>query len=164
MSMDITTVGIKFLNALTIQVVQQPPATPDYRGIFTFTTGWYTSTGENMSNTMQTGTYATLSVQWVDQGGQPAKVDGPTTWATSDASICTIEVSTGNPLIANVHSLGPIGPVQFQATADADMGQGVRNITATCDVSVIGGEAYAGEINFTQYGTTPPPAKGGVKK
>lgn len=103
-------------------------------------------------NTMQSGQYATLSVQWVDQGGNPAKVDGPTTWASSDETICTIEVSEGNPLIANIHSVGPIGPVQFQATADADMGQGVRTITATCDVSVITGEAYAGEINFQQFG------------
>ena len=112
-----------------------------------------------MSNTMQSKSIATLSVQWVDQGGNPAPVDGPTQWASSDESICTIEVATGNPLIANIHSVGPIGPVQFQATADADMGAGVTSITATCDVNVIAGQASAGTINFTQSNPEPPPAK-----
>ena len=103
-----------------------------------------------MANTMQTGTYATLSIEWVDAGGNPAKVDGPTTWASSDETIATATVATGNPQICNVHSLGPIGPVQFQATADADMGTGVRTITSTCDVSVISGEAVGGTMTFTQ--------------
>lgn len=113
-----------------------------------------------MSNTMQAGSYATLSIAWTDSHGNPATVDGPTKWAGSDDSIATVEVATGNPLIANVHSLGPIGPVQIQATADADLGQGVKSITATCDISVIAGEASGGEITFNQSGSQVPGGPG----
>lgn len=149
---------------VTISGETQEVITPDapespYGAIFTFTTGWFTSTGENMSNTMQVGSYATLSVQWVDSQGKPAKVDGPTTWASSDEEVATIEVSTGNPLIANVHAQD-VGNVQMQATADADMGDGVKTITATCDITVISGEAVGGSINFQQFQEGAPPGSG----
>jgi hypothetical protein len=45
----------------------------------------------------------------------------------------------------------------------------VKTITATCDISVIGGEAFAGTITFTQspaQGNPPPgftPPKGAKK-
>ena len=103
-----------------------------------------------MSNTMQAGSIATLSISWVDQYGNPAPVDGATKWQSSDESVLTVEVASGNPLIANVYSQGPIGPAQIQATADADMGAGKQSITATCDISVIAGQASGGEIGFNQ--------------
>lgn len=145
---DVTLGGTVNLN-VNVNVVPQPPA-PEYRAIFTFTMGQFVFKGENLMNTMQAGSYATLSVQWVDSHGNPAKVDGPTEWVSSDEDIATVEVAVGNPLIANVKSAGPIGPVQIQATADADLGEGVKTITATCDISVIAGEASGGEINFSQ--------------
>jgi hypothetical protein len=140
---------VSFATPLIIQ--HGVPYVTPYRAIFTFTLGQYVFKGEHMSNTMQSGQYATLSIEWVDKAGNPAKVDGPTEWASSDEDIATIEVASGNPLIANIHSVGPIGPVQFQATADADLGEGKKTITATCDVSVIAGEASGGEIKFQQF-------------
>lgn len=145
---DVTLGGTVNLN-INLNVVPQPPC-PDYRAIFTFTMGQFVFKGENMSNTMQAGSYATLSVQWVDKAGNPAKVDGDTEWVSSNEDVATVEVAAGNPLIANVHSVGPIGPIQIQATADADLGEGTKTITATCDINVIAGEASGGEINFTQ--------------
>jgi hypothetical protein len=38
------------------------------------------------------------------------------------------------------------GNVQVSATADADLGSGVRNIVTLLDVTVVGGEAVAGTI------------------
>jgi len=145
---DVTLGGTVNLN-VNLNVTTQP-SRPDYRAIFTFTVGQFVFKGENMSNTMQVNSYATLSIEWVDSHGNPAKVDGATEWASSDENIATVEVATGNPLIANVHSVGPVGPVQIQATADADLGEGKKTITATCDISVIAGEASGGEIKFTQ--------------
>lgn len=104
-----------------------------------------------MSATMSSGTYATVSVEWKDKGGNPVKVDGPTKWESSDASILAVEVATGNPQIANLHSLGPVGKVQVHATADADLGDGVKSVTASLDVEVISGQAIGGEITFKQY-------------
>jgi hypothetical protein len=142
-------------------VIKQAPCGEDkpYRAIFTFTIGRYIFKGENMSNTMQAGTIATLSVQWVDKSGNPASVDGPTKWASSDEDILKVEAAAGNPLIANVYSQGPIGPAQIQATADADLGEGTKTITATCDISVIAGEAFGGSITFQQSPTQGTPKR-----
>jgi hypothetical protein len=63
------------------------------------------------------------------------------------------------PSSGNLHALGPIGPVQIQATADADLGEGTRSITAMLDVTVIAGEASAGSIGFKDTGSGPPAAK-----
>ena len=141
---------ISFATPLRI-VLAQEESKPGYRAIFTYQIGEFIFKGENMANTMAAGSIATLSVQWVDKGGNPAKVDGPTKWQSSDDTILKVEVSTGNPLISNVYSQGPIGAAQVQATADADLGSGVQNITAVCDITVIAGQAYAGQIQFTQY-------------
>lgn len=148
-------IGVEFLTPLIVQ--QQLVAEP--RAIFTFTQGQFVFRGENVMNTMQSGTIATLSIQWVDKKGNPAKVDGATDWVSSDESILTVEAAAGNPLICNVYSAGPIGPVQVQATADADLGEGVKTITAVCDINVIAGEASGGTISFSQS-----PAQGNPKK
>ena len=117
-----------------------------------------------MGSSMQAGTRATVSVAWKDSGGNPAKVDGPTTWESTDPTVVECTVATGNPLIANLFAPGKIGKCQVHANADADMGQGVKPVTATYDVEVISGEAVGGEITFTQSppqgGQTATPLKG----
>lgn len=102
-----------------------------------------------MSNSMAINTTATLSVEWVDQAGNPATVDGDTSWASSDDTIATVTVDGTDSLKASVNSTSKIGPVQIQATVDADLGTGVKTITAVCDISVIAGEAFGGTITFT---------------
>ena len=108
-----------------------------------------TAQPKQATGTLTVGGRATVSVQWNDQNGQPAKVDGPTTWVSSDAATLECVVATGNSQIANLFAPGPIGTVQIQATADADMGEGVRPVTSTIDITVIGGEAQGGDITFT---------------
>ncbi len=116
--------------------------------------------GENMASTMQAGTTAQAAVTWVDQYGNQAKVDGPIAWASSDETILTVEAIPGPPENrAKVTSAGLIGPAQVQVTADADLGQGVKSITAILDVVVIAGEASAGEITL-ETGTVPGPVRG----
>jgi hypothetical protein len=121
-----------------------------WRAVFTVQINNLTFRGEHMSSTMQVGTYATVSVQWNDKGGNPVKVDGPTKWESSNPDTCTVTVATGNPSIANLFAPGPIGKVQVHATADADLGEGVRTVTASYDVEVISGEAVSGDIKFAQ--------------
>lgn len=101
-----------------------------------------------MAVTMSAGSRGTVSVAWKDSGGNVVKVEG-TKWASSARSIVECTASTGNPLIANLYAPGPPGNAQVQATADADLGEGVKSITATLDVTVIAGEATGGEITFT---------------
>src|SRR5215831_13053321 len=107
--------------------------------------------------TMQIGSYATVSVEWKDANGNPAKVDGPTSWLSSDPGVCEVTVATGNSQIANLFAPGEIGTAQIQATADADMGSGVQAITSTIAVDVISGQATGGEITFTQNSAQVPP-------
>jgi hypothetical protein len=143
-----------------VQVQQQPPAQLKGRGVFTLEMGGHTIKGENMASTMTSGTLGTVSVAWVDAGGNPAPVDGPTTWQSSDNNIVQTTVATGNPLICNLYAPGPIGTASVQATADADMGPDVKSITAVLELTVIGGQAVAGTMTFTQ-GPTGPPSPGG---
>lgn len=111
-----------------------------------------------MSETLGVGHYATITVEWKDASGHPAKVDGPTTWASTDEDVLTCTVATGNPLIANCIALD-IGTAQIQATADADLGGGVKTVTSTLDVTVIAGEAVGGSMTFQDMGSGPPSAK-----
>ena len=55
--------------------------------------------------------------------------------------------------------------IQIHATGDANLGEGVKNVTATYDVQVIAGEAVAGEITFSQDVSQggPPPSGGGAQ-
>ena len=151
-------VEISFADPLVV-VITQPPreAVLGIRARFKVEVGQISSEGENMSETLQVGHYATVSVEWLDSAGNPAKVDGPTTWASTDASVLTCTVSTGNPLIANCHAEA-IGSAGVQATADADLGEGIRTVTATLDVTVITGEAVGGSMSFKDMGGGPPPA------
>ena len=110
-----------------------------------------------MSEVLGVGHYATVTVAWKDAAGNPAKVDGETSWASTDPAVITCTVSAGNPLIANCHAES-IGTAQIQATADADLGAGVKTVTSTIDVTVIAGEAVGGEMTFTDQGSGPPPA------
>ena len=96
----------------------------------------------------QAGSRATVSVEWKDQSGHAVKVDGPTQWASSVPATVECVVATGNPQIANLYAPGPVGSAQIQATADADLGEGQKAVTATLDVTVIAGEAIGGDITF----------------
>src|SRR5215831_3725354 len=140
-------------------ILEAPSATFEPRAIITLQLLENTIKGENMSASMRVGTYATVSVEWTDKGGNTVGVEhGSVNWASSDPTICTVTPATGNPAIANLYAPGKIGKVGIHATGDADLGDGVKNVTATLDVEVISGEAVAGEITFSQdvaQGGTP---------
>lgn len=81
-----------------------------------------------------------LSVAPVDAKGNPAKVDGAPVWVVSAPDVCDIAVAADG-LSAHVTAKGPLGSCQVTVTADADLGEGVRNITGMLDVEVIASEA-----------------------
>jgi hypothetical protein len=88
-----------------------------------------------------------VKVSYVDAKGNAASVDGPVEWASSDAAIVSVTVSTDDPSQATVAGVGPVGQAQVTVTADADLGEGVRQIVTTMDVEIIAGEAVAGTIS-----------------
>ena len=97
-----------------------------------------------------------LQVAYVDAGGNPAKVDGDVAWASSDPTVVAITVDPDDSTMCTITSTDNIGQAQITATADADLGTGVRSLVTLADVSVIAGEAVAGTISPVGE---PSPAK-----
>lgn len=81
-----------------------------------------------------------LSIQPLDQYGNPARVDGVPVWNNSDEALGTLTVAADG-LSAEYSTLGPIGTAQVSVTADADLGAGVRSLTGTLDIQVEPSEA-----------------------
>jgi hypothetical protein len=111
-------------------------------------------TGGPFVFTMPIDYYIDLQVSYVDQGGNPAAVDGDVTWTSSDESIVLVSVDDSNSMKCRMTSLGKTGQVQISATADADLGSGVTELVTLMDVSIVAGEAVAGTI--TPFGTAQP--------
>lgn len=88
----------------------------------------------------------TLTVAPLDAAGNPGKIDGKPTWTSSDESIATVAASDDG-LSAVVTAVGPLGTVQIVAKADADLGEGVKEISGTLDIEVQGSEAVSLGIN-----------------
>jgi hypothetical protein len=88
-----------------------------------------------------------MQVGYVDSAGNPAKVDGDVEWASSDEALVTVEVDAQDSTIVRVIPAGKLGQVQVTATADADLGDGVRQLITTCDIDVVAGEAVAGTVS-----------------
>ena len=87
-----------------------------------------------------------MQVSYVDSEGNPAAIDGNVSWSSSDDTIVSVTPETGDSTIVTVFPEGPVGQVQITATADADLGTGVRNLVTVCDISIVAGEAVAGTI------------------
>src|SRR5262252_4318571 len=156
------------MNELTIHfgsplVVHQQQAPPSLVAWFKFQVDNFVFEGASMpasgqavsqksSATMGSGSMGTLSVTWKDSGGSTVKVDGPTTWASTDETIVQVTGQSGNPQITNIYAPGPVGSAEVHANADADLGQGVVPVTAVIAITVIAGQAVGGDITFTPTG------------
>lgn len=108
-----------------------------------------TAWGDDMAYTLPANHQVEVQVKYVDDDGNPATVDGDVVWATSDEHIATVEVDAENSTKATISQAHSVGAVQITATADADLGQGTRELVTLMDVTVIPGEAVAGNIEPT---------------
>jgi hypothetical protein len=91
-----------------------------------------------------------LQIAYVDANNNPAQVDGIITWESSNpeiADVASLPVQQGAEGSAVQLTPGTaVGECQITATADADLGEGVRHLVTLLDVTVVGGEAVAGTI------------------
>lgn len=76
-----------------------------------------------------------LSVTPVSKAGNPAPVDGVPTWSTSDDTVLTLKVSEDG-LSCEAVTTGVLGTAQVSVVTDADLGDGVIELTAVLDVEV----------------------------
>ena len=88
----------------------------------------------------------TLSISPKGAAGNPAPVQD-VTWEVSDPTIVTVTPDAANPLSAVVTTTGTLGTAQVSASADADMGDGVKTITGVLDIEVRASEAVMFDIN-----------------
>jgi len=86
-----------------------------------------------------------LAISYLDAAGNPATVDGSTSWASSDETVLTVEPSADGTS-ATARAVGPLGTAQVQTTADADLGEGVVAISGVLDVEVIASQAVTATI------------------
>jgi hypothetical protein len=106
-----------------------------------------------MSYTLPADKQVRLQIEYVDKNGNPAEVDDEVQWSSSDDVIAKVEPLTvqpsGNVPEGGVVMLIPgtaVGNCQITAKADADLGDGVRELISLFDVTVVAGEAVAGVI------------------
>lgn len=87
------------------------------------------------------------SVAFTDRNGNPAVVDGVPAWSSSDPAVLAV-TPADDGMSALVVPVGPLGTAQVSVRADADLGEGVREIIGTADVEVVAGEAVAAVVTF----------------
>lgn len=91
-----------------------------------------------------------LTATFTNAKGNPAQVQNPV-WSSSNPAILTMadltaEERTARGIAADAvaswaSAVGPLGTAQAQLTGDADLGDGVREITGLHDLEVRGAEA-----------------------
>lgn len=82
-----------------------------------------------------------LTMQPLDAKGNPAKVDNVAQWNTAnDGVVRLVEAEDGLTALCVAVA---VGETQVSCTADADLGEGVRNITGLLDVSIRAAEAVS---------------------
>jgi len=147
---------ISFGSPLRVIVEQEKP--PEIFACLTLDLGPYSVTaGDDVMLTMPVRFGVGLIVSYVDAGGNPATVDGDVSWTSSDENIATVQVDAGDSKKCRVVAGDTLGQAQVTATADADLGEGMRELTCFLDVKVIAGEAVAGTISPDG---TPEPVAG----
>lgn len=82
-----------------------------------------------------------ITVQPLDAFGNPAPLDGPPTFTSSDESILTVDHPQLEGLTAVARTVGPTGVVQVTVSADVRLGPEVVTLSGTLDIQVEPGEA-----------------------
>ena len=107
-----------------------------------------------MAHTFTAGESKQATLSFVDQFGNPARVDGVPVWTLDDPTSAFTLTPDATGLAAVVTSTGVLGFAQLRIEADADLGAGVRSLITLADLEAVAGEAVAGNVAF---GPVPAP-------
>jgi hypothetical protein len=105
------------------------------------------SKGNQVAYTLPVDHYIEVQVSYVDAHGNPALIDGLVSWASSDSTMANVAVDATDSTLCTITPVGPAGSAQVTATADVDLGAGVKPLITTLDVTLVAGSAVAGQIN-----------------
>lgn len=93
------------------------------------------------------------SIAYVDARGNPAVVDGVPAWATDRPDLVALAPSADGMFCSLVPLA--VGSAQVTVTADADLGEGVRELVTLGTLEIIPAEAVAGVISFGEPSPQP---------
>lgn len=86
------------------------------------------------------------TIGYVDARGNPAVVDGAPAWATDRPDLVSL-VASEDGLSCTLVPLA-VGTAQISVAADADLGEGTRELVTLGTLEIIAAEAVAGVISF----------------
>jgi hypothetical protein len=89
------------------------------------------------------------TISYVDAAGNAAVVDGAPVWATDRADLLSL-TPTSDGMGCDIVPVGPPGSGQITVTADADLGEGMRELVTLGMIECVAGDAVAGVINFPE--------------
>jgi hypothetical protein len=138
---------LSFATPLRVQLVEPPPEPSGSVYVTTELDGGFTMTakGQHMAYVLPDGKQVGVTISYTDAEGHPTNVDGAVHWESSNPNVVDVFTATDGATSATVRAKD-LGTCQVVARADADMGDGVREIITTFDVEVVAGEAVAGTI------------------
>jgi hypothetical protein len=95
---------------------------------------------------LKSGEKAILKLRILDAGGNPARVDGDkVSWSLSDPAIGDLKVAE-DFMSAEFYQNGAVGKTMVQCKADADLGEGVKELVAEMELETLSGEAVVMEL------------------
>jgi hypothetical protein len=128
--------------------------------------GGFLIKGDDMALTLTAVQQVGVSVSAVDAKGNPAPVEN-VQFSSSDEAILTVTVDPTDPTKATAVAVGTTGTAQVKVQADADIGEGIKNLTGLLDVEVVAAEAVSLGIAAgtpEDQPTTPPVSAGGGRR
>jgi hypothetical protein len=86
-----------------------------------------------------------INVKFKDLGGNIAPVEGKPAWSVTDETLGKVEPADDG-LSALFTPAGPVGTLQVQVSADADLGEGVKSILGELEIQLLPGDAAVVEL------------------
>jgi len=105
--------------------------------------------------TLNPGRSRTLTASFFAADGKPARVDGDPVWGVSDPAVAEL-VDTSSAFSKKVRAIGP-GTCEVTCTADADLGEGIRELVLRAAFVVPEPEATGGEMAVGDEEVPPAP-------
>lgn len=106
--------------------------------------------------TILVNTQRTVNAHFLTQDGSPALVDGVPVWSVSNPDVVEI-IPTSSGFSVKLRGLTE-GTCEVRAVADADRGEGVREVSLSALIQVVYPEATGGEFSFSEPEPVPAPA------
>jgi len=83
-----------------------------------------------------------VSVEFTDNHGNVATVDGVPVWTSSDDTVLGV-LAADDGMSAVIYAQGPDGQAQVSVEADADLGAGTVTLLGLMDIQVVAGQAVS---------------------